>query len=488
MSNSDRSILKRLLSGGARQIGAFAAQMFTLPVIAHFLDGARMGAWALLGATSFLVGYVDMGLATAVQRSAVGEDHDRTRRLVGLALLVQAAVLPLFLGGAWMFLVDIPGAPADVQEEASTAAVLVLAAGAMLGLGQPYRMFVLARGGVRQVANARTIAAVAQVATLFGGFFRVGPTLLVPAAGLFVFNLLDFGLTTWAARTMDPGLPLWPGRPRDRTEAVGAFRDGAAAFSLNLSVSAALRVDLFVLSAVAPLALVGTYQVAGRAIDMAYLIAKQTTVAIMRDLGKPEVRARAVRIGTAVFGGIVTSGMAAIALVGQPFLVAVFDEHAAGREAAIVLGLLASGAIIMSLYEVASSMVMLGGRTAWSCAVPIVVGSLLNLSISIALAPRFGVWAVAGSTVIGNALTFGLMWRQAKRILGWSGTQVALTLAPGLSALFVTAGLGLLLRPHVESWYVSLLASLLVSGLGIGTLALVMRLRGKLEARSAVGA
>jgi len=485
VSTADKTILRRLLGGGARQIGAFAAQMFTLPVIAHYLDGDRMGAWALLGATGFMIGYVDLGLATAVQRSAVTEEHARTRRFVGLSILIQLLLLPVVLTVAYLYFVDIPGAPRDVKDEAAVAALLVLAGGSMLGLGQPYRMFVLARGGVRQVANARTIAAVCQVSVLLGGFLGYGMHLVVPAAGLLTQNAIDFLLTARAAHGMDPSIPFGPRRPRDRSEAGAAFRDGGAAFSLNLAVSAAIRIDLFVLSTVAPLALVGTYQVAGRAIDMAYTIAKQTIVAIMRELGKPELRERAVRIGTGVFAGVVTSGMAAVVLVGQPFLVAVFDEHAAGHEAAIVLALLGSAAMIMSLYEVASSMVMLGGRTAWECAVPIIVGSVLNLAISIGFAPYYGVWAVAGSTVVGNVVILVLMWWRARRILGWGLGRLLGTVLPGLGAVCVSVSAGLALRPWVEHWATSLGASVLVSGAGVGVAALLMKLRGRMEDRRA---
>ena len=483
---SDRTILKRLVSGGGRLISAFFAQMFTLPVIAHFLDGERMGAWALLGAAGFLVGFVDLGLATAVQRSAVTEEHGRTRRLVGLSLGAQALLLPVFFLVAWLFFVDVSGASAEVQEEIADATWLVLAAGAFLGLSQPYRMFVFARGGVRQVANARTVAALLQVTVLLAGFFGIGVSLAVPAAAFLVNTSVDFVLTALAARQMDRAIPFRPRLPLDAAEAKSAFRDGSAAFVLNLAISAAVRVDLFVLHSVAPLALVGTYQVAGRAIDMAYVVAKQATAAIMRDLGKPELRERAVRVGTGAFAGVVISGMSAVAFVGQPFLIAVFDEHAAGEAAAIVLALLGSAAVITSLYEVASSMVMLGGRSAWQCATPIVVGSLVNLTLSISLSPYYGVWAVAGSTVVGNAITFSMMWPQARRILGWSVGRIVATIAPGLAALAASVTLGLLLRPLVDHWATSLGACALVSVVGLGAAASVMRFSARrAAARSA---
>jgi len=477
VSESDGSILKRLLGGGARQIAAFTAQMFTLPVIAHFLPGPYMGAWALLGATGFLIGFADLGLATAVQRSAVKEDHDRTRRLMGLALLVQTLLLPVLLVVAYLYFSDIPDASAEVRRQAALAILAVLAGGAALALGQPYRMYVLARGGVGQVANARTVAGFVQLTVILVGFFGFGMHLLVPALGFLANNTVDFVLTAWAARGLDRQLPLTPRRPVHRGQLRSAFADGGAAFALNVSVSAGRRINLFVLSWVAPLAMVGTYQVAGRAVDIAYLLAKQTTTAIMRDLGKPDVRERAVRIGTAVFGGIVVSGMAAMALVGQPLLVALFDEHAAGEAAQLILFLLATAAVVMSLYEVTGSMVMLGGRTAWGCAVPIVVGSVINLAISISLAPRYGIWAVAGSTVVGNTITFVLMWRQGRRLLDWPLSRVAGTLGPSLAALVTSVGLGLLLRPYVDHWAVSLGACVGVMGAGLAVMALIVFLR-----------
>ncbi len=476
---AERRTLTRLLGGGARQVGAFFASMFVLPVIAHFLDGERMGAWALLGAAGFLIGFVDLGLATSVQRAAVTNDHERTQRMVGLSLSTQLVLLPFAFAAAWLYFADIPGASAAVSDEARRSTPIVLCGGAMLGLGQPYRMFVLAKGGVRAVANARTFASTCQIVVLAGGFFWLGPRLLVPAIGLFVTNTLDTLLTVRAARALDPGIPLLPRRGLAAGEIRSAYRDGAAAFFMNLAVTTALRIDLFVLNTVAPLSLVGTYQVAGRAIDMAYIVGKQATVALMPELGDPEHRGRAVRIGTGVFAAVVVSGMVAVASVGQPFLVALFDEHAAGPNASLVLALLGTAAMIMSLYEVASSMVMLGGKTAWDCALPIIVGALLNLCISIGLAPTYGVWAVAGSTVAGNFFTLFFMWSRARRLLAWSLASVLRATAPALVAAPVAAALGLALRSQVTSAWWSLLAALGVTLLGVLAAAAVMRWTAK---------
>jgi O-antigen/teichoic acid export membrane protein len=197
---------------------------------------------------------------------------------------------------------------------------------------------------------------------------------------------------------------------------------------------------------VAPLSVVGAYGVAGRAVDMAYLIAKQATVALMPRLGDPAERSRAVRIGTGVFSGVIFSGMAALAIAGQELLVAWVGDIAAGETPAIVLALLALAAVTMSTYEVVSSMVMLSAPTGWSCAIPILIGSAASLAIAVAGASTYGVWAVAGSTVIGNAITCVLMWNAARPLLGWGLSRLLLALSPGLAAAVAAGGVGLALR------------------------------------------
>jgi hypothetical protein len=201
---------------------------------------------------------------------------------------------------------------------------------------------------------------------------------------------------------------------------------------------------------VAPLRIVATYGVAGRAVEQAYTLAKQATAALMPQLGDPSLRREATRTGTVVFSGVVVSGMCALALVGQPLLTAWAGPIASGELAARVTALLALASAIMGFYEVASSAVMLGSATAWACAVPIAAGSAVNLAVSILWAPVYGAWAVAGSTVIGNAITALLMWRTARRLVGFSGVDLVATLAPGVVGGVVAFAVGAALRGFAQ--------------------------------------
>ncbi|MBW2465522.1 MAG: hypothetical protein JRH11_28000 [Deltaproteobacteria bacterium] len=304
-------------------------------------------------------------------------------------------------------------------------------------------------------------------------FYR---SLVVPAAALFLANLVDLLLTVRAARKIDPEVHIRPALPRDRGEIVAAFRDGGAQLAVNLSVVTALRVDLFVLVRVAPLSIVAAYGVAGRAVDMSYLIAKQATVALMPRLGDPAQRAGAVRIGTGVFAGVIFSGMAALAINGQGLLVVWVGDVAAGSTPALVLMLLAGATVIMSTYEVASSMVMLSARTGWYCAVPIMIGSAVNLAISVGGASTYGIWAVAGSTVVGNSIIFFLMWWTARPLLGWRYRQVLGALAPGLSAAVTAGAVALLLRGFGASSLLGAFISCAITGLiGLVAASLVLK-------------
>lgn len=443
--SADKKTLRALLSGGGRHVGATLAGVVSFTVISRKLSEDALGAWALLGAAAFLIGLADMGLTAVVQRATVAKDDARARRVLSLALLVLAVLLPIASIVSYLFLIDIDGAGPELRHEIRIAAVIVLLAGIIMGWFGPYRGYVFARGGVRDVARARTAGAIAQLVVTLA-WFQFSTSLVVPATGLLVSYIVEAAITLHAARALDKDLPLRPEWTSDPVERKASFRVGAAALAINLAVATALRVDLFVLSSVATLALVGQYGVAGRAVDLAYLLAKQATVALMPSLGDPNERARAVRIGTLVFSGVVLSGMTALSIDGQALLIGWVGRVAEGDVPAIVLAVLGAAAMIMSLYEVSSSMVALGGKTGWEGAIPIIIGSATNLAISIGLAWKFGVWAVAMSTVGGNAITFVFMWKRARDLLGWSVGQLMGVLTPSFLVLLASVAVATLLR------------------------------------------
>jgi O-antigen/teichoic acid export membrane protein len=457
-----------VVAAAVRHVAGAAAGLIVIPLVARRLGADALGIWALLGTGSFLVGVSDLGLSTAVQRAAVRSDDADTRRVVGLALLVVTVVAPLSALASLTLLLDIPGTSPAIQASVARSAVVVLVAGIIAAVAFPFRGYALAKGGIGALARARGLASGAQVAVTWLGL-TLAPSLLAPALGLLCASMVETGLTVRAARSFDPELPVLPRRPRDARELVALLKDGAAALAVNLGGLLALRFDVVILSRVSPLAVVAAYGVGSRAVDQCFTVAKQVSAALLPRLGDPRARERAVRLGTALLGALVASGMAALSLGGRSMLVAWAGPVAARPEAAIAITLLAIAAAIAAGHEVVSSALMLGGTTPWESAGPIVAGYIVNLGVSILAAPRFGVWAVAGGTLLGNTLTSILLWDRGRRLLSWSLPTVGSALAPLAAAGCASATASLLLSSVAERgalWSVSICVATTVFGCG----------------------
>ena len=431
--SAHRTTLADMLAAGARHLVAVVAGVVTIGLVARRLGPDALGAWALLGTASFLLGVTDLGLSAAVQRAAARPEVEPARRLVGLALLVVATLAPLAACLSLGFLLDVPGAAPALRADVARAGAVAMSAGVVGALAFPFRSFALVRGGMRCLAEARAASSAAQV-VVTATWLSLRPTLLAPAVGLLVAALIETALTVRAARRIDRGLPLVPALPGSLRELAAPLRDGAASLAINLFTLAAVRADVLVLAHVAPLSVVAGYGVGARAVDQSFTFAKQVSAALLPRLGDPATRDGAVRLGTAVLGVLVTSGIAALAFDGAGLLTAWAGAVAAQRETALALALLGSAAVFAAAHEVAASTLLLGGRTAWASAAPIIAGSLLNVTALLALARAGGVWAAAGSTLLGNALTTVLVWSKARRLLRWSARDVASALAPMAAA------------------------------------------------------
>jgi hypothetical protein len=423
--------LRDVVAAIAKHAAMATAGIVTIPLVAYKLGSDALGAWTLLGTASFVLGLADLGTSVAVQRLGVragAEARLRACRGVAVSLTVVLVVLPVLCWLSYALLLDVPVLEAALAATPEAPA-LVLAAGAIAALAFPFRGFVLARGGIQQLAWARIWASLAQVGITWWLLSR-GAGLRAPALGLLASSVVDVGGTLRAARAMDDNLSLLPALPRSRAELLELLRDGSAACAINLGAIVALRVDVAALVRVAPLSAVAGYGVVTRAVDQAYTLAKQLSAALLPRLGDPKRRAVACRLGTAALAALVASGMAALVLVGDPLMQAWAGEAASGPTARISLSLLALAATITSAHEVAAAALMLGGRSGWSSAGPLAAGHAVNAVVSFGLAPRFGIWAVAGGTLLGAICSSLLIWRAISRVLGWRVTDVVAVLAP----------------------------------------------------------
>ncbi len=460
---------------GLRHLVTALAGLLTIPLVARTLGADALGMWALIGTAAFALGLADLGLGVAVQRAAVRGEPREVRRLVGVALGVVLVVAPILAVVSYASLLDLPDASPLLVADAKRAAIVAFAGGVVAALAFPFRGLLVVKGALKSLTGVRALAVALQIGVTWIGLV-VTRSLVAPALGLLVAALVETVGTARAARRLDPEIPLRPGAPASFAELRKLLGEGAASLAVNLAAILALRFDVVILSRVAPLATVAAYGVASRVVDQSFTLAKQTSLALLPRLAQKEDRARAVRFGTALLGGAVASGMAALVTQGNGVLVAWAGDVAKMPETSIALALLAAAAVIAAGHEVAAATLTLAGRSAWDAALPLASGYAVNLAISVTFAERYGVVAVAGGTLLGNAATSIALWSRARSLLGWRARAVATALAPvGAaavvalvtgSALAATGGVGL-------AW--SIVGCIVVTAAGMVASTLVLR-------------
>jgi O-antigen/teichoic acid export membrane protein len=434
------------LSVCVRHAAQTVAGLLVVSLVVRTLGPEGLGAWALLGTTSFLVGLSDLGLSVAVLRAATRADDAATHRLVRLTMGVVLIVCPCMSLGAYLLLLRLPAEAGTLQLELTHATLPALVAGLVGSLGAPLRSLLLMRGAFTSLAWARAAASAAQIALTAGGL-ALAPTLLAPALGLLASAVIEALILTRAARQFAPGLELRPGWPKDAAELRDALHQGMAALTINVGVAAAIRADVFILSAYLPLSAVGAYQVASRSIDQIFSLAKQASGWLLHRLGDPDGRPGAVRLGTAVLGGLTTSGVVTLALDGTALLEAWVGPLAQDRVVRVAVALLGTAAIIAAAEEIASATLTVSGTSTWDVARPMLLGHALKIAVSLVGAKYFGVWGVAGGTVCGNLLIALLIWSKARALMGWQAEEIARTLAPLGAAGVVSLSVGWALAP-----------------------------------------
>jgi O-antigen/teichoic acid export membrane protein len=437
-----RSATDIVAAAGRHLVGA-AAGLMMIPILARTLGAEGLGAWTLVGTTSFLLGVADLGLGTCVQRAVAARDDDTARRLVGLALGVVAVVAPTLAVVAFFWLsaavpVHVPGA--------RLATAIALGAGVVSAASFPLRGFLLMKGGMRDLAYARALASAAQLGVTAFVLFQVSRSLVAPAMGVLAAAIAETTWITVAARRFDRALPLLPRGGFDWPFTRDALGAGAATLVVNIAFLVALRVDVLIIAEVAPLAVVAAYGIASRAVDQAFVVAKQVSAGLLPRLaGGTKDRQDAVMGGTTVMGALVAAGMTALALDGGALLEAWGGPPAREPTTWIATLLLGAAAIVAASHEVAAATLTVAGASPWSTARALAAGTALNIAISLVGARWLGVWAVAAATVAGNLVTAVLVWRRLAPTIELTRTDVIRALLPLGTALATAAPVGLLL-------------------------------------------
>lgn len=464
---SRRATLLDVSAAALRHAAGIVAGVVTVALVSRRLGDAALGYWSVLGTTSFLLGVADLGLSSAILRAIARDDRPR-------AAVILRGSLPIVLGVATLLglLASslLPSARGLDPADARRAIALSIMAGVAGAYAFPFRALVLVTRGARPLGLARALGATLQVAATVVGL-AWAPSLSACALGLLLGMIAETGLTMAAARGAELAegtrASLAPSLRFDaQTRAIvwAGMREGAPALVVNLAVLAAIRVDLFVLGRVSDLSTLAGYAVAARAVDQSWGLAKQASTALLPKLGARGSRAAAVRDGTALLGSVVMSGMPALALAGAPLLRAWAGPVGASTVAHTTLLLLGGAAMIASMHEVSASALAISAPSAWRGSMPLAIGSVVNLAVAIGLAPRLGAWAVAGSTLVGNAVTCALVIRAVPDVVALDRRTARAMFVPPLAAAAASATCSAALAP----WATGPLSSLVVCALGAG--------------------
>jgi hypothetical protein len=107
------------------------------------------------------------------------------------------------------------------------------------------------------------------------------------------------------------------------------------------------------------------------------------------------------------------------------------------------------------------------------------VGTAVNVSLSVLGGYAIGPAAVAGATVVGNLVTMVLVWRRASRLLGWTAADVGDVLSPVPVALLGATAAALSLAPlAARSALSSLAAVAAASAVGVAAGAIAASRQG----------
>lgn len=463
---SDR---RDIIAAMGRHAVTVGAGVLTIALLGRGLGRAALGAWALIGTSATLVTIADLGLASSVLKHSVnaGEDRARAVRSVELAQWVTLAMLPWMLALSWW--VYLAGLSSMVSSAVASPVILkvaslsALAGGAMSAYAAPWRAWLVGQGATTWIARARLTAAVVQIVVMIALLIaRAG--LAAPAIAVLVSNAIELALLVRGARSGEPALRWLPRRRPERAELVAGLRESFAALAVNAASIMAVRVDVAVLARVAPLAAVGAYQFSLRLSDQLYTLVKQVSAALQHRLGAHDGRAQLIARGTAIMVLPLATALGVLALAGRPALRAwagsVVDEPL--FETAVVL--CSMGAVLAITCELASSALSVAASSQWVGAVPHVMGAMANGAVTLLGAQRFGVYAIAGGTIVGNALTLALTYRAVGRLHDGVARETFALLGRGAALVLVAFALALALRPIATSTVGSLLASAVSAG------------------------
>ena len=378
------------------------ATFVTVPIIARQFGAASLGAWTLIVSGGLLLALSDLGWSTTVRRAVLagndGHAFRALKRALFTAMCVGATLVPI----AKFLIGDV-----DQILGAVTATWILLSAYWLLALTLPIISYVISYGGLVRLAWLGGLSSFVQIGMTILLLSYVDG-LIAPALGVLAAGLIEFiGACIFASAYWSP--PTAPGVSNDLS---GDLVDSSAAFSIDLTTYLFSRLDTIVLSRFTSLTVVASYAVAARMVDQAFILAKQVSTGVLPKLRARERREHTLEVGTLLITGLVGPGMVALGILGSPLLVLWAGEAGGTRVTFLTTLILGSAAVVFAFAEVACSLLVHTQRTAWYGAIPVLVGGLVNVALTLVLTPLMGFLGAGLATVVSAMVTVTMVWQR----------------------------------------------------------------------------
>ena len=448
------------LSGYGRLVVNGVVFLFLTPRMVEALGPAGFGLWTLVFSVTGFVALMEGGLGVTTLRSAASGSHDeaaRQRRDEELSTLAVAHVavgigaLAALWGLATGFnrWLQVP----EAQQATAHALVWILGLRVVV-LGIPLAFFRHILFGNQQIALVGAIQTAATIA--YGAVAWVALGQGMGVVGLATWNLVNMVLEhlayAWLVRRHLPDLRLSPTLFRWRhTRPLAHF--AACTFMATVAAQVLLRSDPIIVKMFLPMSAVALYGVAMKLAENALMLTKQFVNVLTPLAADLHARGDGDRMQSLLVDGtrfalvpaLLINGVV-VACGGDILRIWIGPDFQA---ASGVLCLLVGSMTLAVPQLVASTMLTMAGQERFTGATA-AAACVLNLGLSIFLAPRLGLEGVALATLVTVVVVdIGVVLRRACRTVGvGAATFLARGIWPALWPAAVALAVTIALRWH----------------------------------------
>ena len=398
---------------------------FLSPLVLHRLGDAAFGVWVLIFSLTGYFGLLDFGIRSSIVRfvadAAAKRDEDQLQRLFATSLCfysgVAIAVLAL-TGVAYCYIPALFKIPAPLL---LPARILLLLVGISVALTFPLSVSAGVLEGLQKFARVQITQCVFTV--LRGAGVAVA---LIRGGGL-----LSVGLITVGANVGGYVLLAWMAHRRIRLTASINLVDwrilrkmvghGAFAFIIIIAEKLRFQSDALVIGAFLSATAIVGYAIAARLVEYStYAIRSMAQIftpmaSQFHATGDQQQLRRVLLAGNRACALIVFPLVTAFVLLGRSIIEVWVGQRYVSAYAVLVLLMVPRG---LYLAQSASTRVLLGTGRHQTLAWVLLLEGVLNIVLSLALLPRFGIVGVAVGTAIPLACTslIFLPWHASRRL------------------------------------------------------------------------